>query len=116
LLLLGLAYVQEPVAALAEGARILNESGRLVVIDLLRHDRETFRVQTGQLRLGFEPEELEGLMGEAGLACDHCAPLPPEPGAKGPALLMAAGRRREPATAAAGKTRAERAIHKEKRR
>jgi ArsR family transcriptional regulator len=116
LLLLGLAYVPEPVAALTEGARILKASGRLVVVDLLRHDRESFRVQTGQLRLGFEPEELERLMGEAGLACDHCVPLPPEPGAKGPALLMAAGRRRGPATISAGKTRAERARHKEKRR
>jgi SAM-dependent methyltransferase len=93
LLLLGLAYVPEPGVALGEAARILKAGGRAVVVDLLRHDRESFRRQTGQLRLGFEPTELEGLMREAGLAVDHCEPLPPEPGVKGPALLLAAGSR-----------------------
>ncbi len=114
LLLLGLAYVHEPLAALREAARILRVQGRLVVVDLLRHDRESFRAQTGQVRLGFEPEELERLFDEAGLRCEHCAPLPPEPGAKGPALLMAGGCRREQAPASAARKRAPRAIHREK--
>jgi len=93
LLLLGLAYVQDPAAALAESARILKPGGRLALVDLLRHDREGFRRQTGQQRLGFDPEELRDLLTSAGFACDHCAPLAPEPGAKGPALLMAAAAR-----------------------
>ena len=96
LLLLGLAYVPEPAVVLAETARILKPDGRAVVVDLLRHDRESFRRETGQQRLGFEPAELTALIEEAGLAVDHCAPLAPEPGAKGPALLMAAAARGGP--------------------
>jgi SAM-dependent methyltransferase/predicted transcriptional regulator len=93
LLLLGLAYVRQPAAAVAEAARILKPGGRLSVVDLLRHDREDFRRQTGQQRLGFDPDELRSLITEAGLVCDHCAPLAPEPGAKGPALLLASASR-----------------------
>jgi SAM-dependent methyltransferase len=108
LLLLGLAYVEEPAAALRESGRILRPNGRLAVVDLLRHDREDFRRQTGQRRLGFEPEDLAVLMRDAGVVPDHCAPLPPEPGAKGPALLLAAGGRAAGGAGSVKKARAAR--------
>ena len=110
LLLLGLAYVQDPAVALAEAGRILRPGGRLTVVDLLRHDRESFRRQTGQQRLGFDAEEMRGLVVAAGFAVDHCAPLAPEPEAKGPALLMAAAARRDQRRASRKRSRAPRAI------
>lgn len=93
LLLLALCYVDEPGRVVEEAARILRPGGRVVVVDLLLHDREDFRRQMGQVRLGFEPEVLAALLGEAGLAGARCRALPPEPQAKGPALLLAVASR-----------------------
>jgi hypothetical protein len=42
----------------------------------------------GQARDGFAPEEIEDLCRQAGLAAAP-RPLPPEPGARGPALFVA---------------------------
>lgn len=89
LLLLALTYVAEPRRAVEEAARILRPGGRIVVVDLLRHDREDFRRQMGQASLGFEPEALTGLLQESGLSRATSRALSPEPQAKGPALLLA---------------------------
>jgi ArsR family transcriptional regulator len=104
LLLLTLTYVEEPAAALAEAARILRPDGRLVVVDLLRHDREDFRREMGQVRLGFEEDELGSLMRESGFGDVRLRPLPPDTEAKGPALLLATGSK-NPRTAFTGEKR-----------
>ncbi len=89
LMLLVLSYLPAPGDALAEMARILRPGGRGVVVDLLRHDREDFRQEMGQLSAGFEPGRLTEMINRAGLEEVSCSTLAPQPGAKGPALLMA---------------------------
>jgi SAM-dependent methyltransferase len=89
LLVLALTHVEAPATALAEMARILKPGGRAVVVDLLRHDRDEFRREMGQLRNGFEVGELAALCADSGFVAVDCAPLAPEAEAKGPALLLA---------------------------
>ena len=88
LLVLALSYVPEPTAVLAEAARILRPGGVLVVADLVRHVDEPFRRRMGQASRGFDPPALAALLARAGLEAPRCQPLPPQPGARGPALLV----------------------------
>lgn len=92
LMLLVLTYLPHPVRVLEEACRILRTEhggGRLVLIDLLRHDREDFRRQMGQAHLGFGEKQLKTMLEDAGFSRAHVRPLEPEPEATGPALLLA---------------------------
>ena len=90
---LALTYVADPSRALGEMVRILRPGGKAVVVDLLSHDRDDFRIEMGQRHLGFEAAELESLAEDAGLVSVASRPLAAEPGAQGPALVMLTGRR-----------------------
>ncbi len=97
LMLLALTQVDEPALAVAEMARIVKPGGRAVIVDLLRHDREDFRRQMGQKRAGFEPRRSRPVSSpRRGFDAVRCSPLPPEPEARGPALLLASGTRAAP--------------------
>ncbi len=96
LAVLVLAYVAEVAPVLAEAARILKPGGRLVLVDLARHDDQPFARRLGQARLGFAPADLTRALAAAGLTGATVRPLPPEPGAKGPALLLATAHRPGP--------------------
>lgn len=93
MLVLVLSYVPEPDAVLQEASRILKPGGRAVVVDLLHHDRDDFRRRMGQVSAGFETKALEQSLQRAGFTDTRCEPLPPEPKAKGPALLLATATR-----------------------
>jgi len=88
-----LHYVAEPGEALAEAARALKPGGRLLVVDMMPHDREEYRQAMGHLWQGFDAGALARWMADAGLGGFRYVPLPPDPAAKGPTLFAASGRR-----------------------
>ena len=62
-----LHHASRPERALAEAVRVCVSQGRVVVLDMLRHDQEWTREKMGDLWLGFDPVSLRGWMQDLGL-------------------------------------------------
>lgn len=91
-LMLVLHHLADPAAVLAEAARALAPGGRLLVVDMLAHDRVRFREEMGHQWLGFEPERIERWLAAAGFEAPRLVPLAADPEARGPGLFAATAR------------------------
>jgi ArsR family transcriptional regulator len=92
--MLVLHHVPEPARALTEVARTLKPGGRLILVDMLPHDRENYRQQMGHVWLGFAEEHTGRMLSESGFEHTRVVPLPADPKAKGPALFVATGEKK----------------------
>jgi len=92
-LMLVLHHVPDPAAVLADVARVLKPGGRVLIADMLAHDREEYRQQMGHVWLGFADDQLRRLLAAAGLQHTRIVPLPADAEAKGPALFVAGARK-----------------------
>ena len=61
-----LHHAQDPSRALSEAFRVTAAGGRLLVLDLRRHEQDWVRGKLGDRRLGFDDDELKQLMAGAG--------------------------------------------------
>jgi ArsR family transcriptional regulator len=93
LLFLVLHYATDPVKVIAEAVRVLKPGGRLLVLDMMPHDRQDLRQTMGHLWQGFDGATLSEWMRSAGLDGFRYNPLPPDPDAKGPTLFAASAKR-----------------------
>lgn len=85
-----LHFVAEPAAVLAEIRRTLRSTGgRLLLVDMLPHDRAEYRQTMGHVWLGFEAGQLERWGRDAGFTRIRHHALPTAPQSKGPTLFTA---------------------------
>lgn len=91
-LILVLHHVPDPPAALAEAARVVEPGGKLLIVDMLPHDREEYRQEMGHVWLGFSNTQMNDWLTEVGFEriCIHT--LQADPQAKGPTLFSATAR------------------------
>jgi len=93
LLFLVLHYVTDPARVVAEAARILKPGGRLLVLDMMPHDRQDLSQSLGHLWQGFASGTVGEWMRAAGMVGVRHNSLAPDPEAKGPLLFAASGTR-----------------------
>lgn len=87
-----LHHAAEPVTVLAEIRRVLVAGGRLLLVDLARHEREWAREQLADQWLGFDEEELVGWLRLAGMDGIYCERLIGAAGQE-PVLLVSAAKK-----------------------
>ncbi|MEM7586990.1 MAG: metalloregulator ArsR/SmtB family transcription factor [Acidobacteriota bacterium] len=89
ILFLALHHTPDPNQVLSEARRVTRPGGRLLIVDMLPHDREDYRRQMGHVWLGFSQDHILRLLQAAGF--DHATfhVLPADSSAKGPTLFAA---------------------------
>lgn len=93
-LVLVLPYVAEPGRVVAEAARALKPGGRLLIVDLMPHDRDEYRQTMGHQWQGFTEPQLLGWLDEAGMVNGRYRAAAPDPAARGPMLFTASAAKR----------------------
>lgn len=93
ILSLVLHYAADPIRVLTEAQRVLRPGGRLLVVDMLPHERAEYRQRMGHVWLGFAEEQVSRWLAEAGFSGIRVRRLPPDPAVKGPLLFAATARK-----------------------
>ena len=84
-----LHYIADPLPVLTGIRRALAPDGRLLILDMMAHDRADLRDSMGHAWQGFKRDQLTAWAGGAGFSNCRFMPLPPQPSANGPSLFVA---------------------------
>ncbi len=89
-----LHHVIDPVTALHQLVQTVKpKTGRLLIVDMIEHDREEYHRRMGHQHLGFNPEIMTQWLQAAGLTDIRTRILTSSRGGKGPELFAIAGTR-----------------------
>ncbi|MEZ5419651.1 MAG: metalloregulator ArsR/SmtB family transcription factor [Vicinamibacterales bacterium] len=88
-----LHHVPDPARVVAEATRVLAPGGRLMIVDMLPHDRGEYQQQMGHVWLGFAEPQIRRWLEAAGLTDVRFTALSTDAAAKGPALFRAVATR-----------------------
>jgi len=89
ILMLVLQHVVDPGVVFSEVARVLRVGGRVLVVDMVPHEREDLQDRLEHVWQGFSGPQLESWLSEAGFGGFRWVELPADPEAKGPSLFAA---------------------------
>lgn len=84
-----LHHIEDPSRVLAAVSKTLKPDGKLIVVDMVAHDRVVYRRTMAHIHLGFPEEEFRTLAADGGMKVDRYVVLPPDQAASGPVLFMA---------------------------
>jgi ArsR family transcriptional regulator len=93
ILALVLHNVADPAAALREAARVLRRGGKLLVLDVMPHNRDDLRQRLGHVWQGFAADQMTNWMQQAHCSRPRYIALPPDLTAEVPALFVATATR-----------------------
>jgi ArsR family transcriptional regulator len=86
-------FITDPAKVMHEIRRVMKPNGRLLIVDLMSHDRVEYVVQLGHVWQGFDGEQVKEWLIDAGFKSPKFRALPADPDAHGPSLFVASARK-----------------------
>lgn len=88
-LILVMHHVKNPAAAVGEVARCLAPGGTVLIVDMVAHDRETYRYTMGHQHLGFSEKTVQSWCSSTDLHFRYYQRLRTDTAGKGPGIFAA---------------------------
>lgn len=86
-------FITDPAKAMGEIRRVVKPGARLLIVDLMSHDRVDYVLQLGHVWQGFDGEQVKDWLIDAGFVAPKYRVLPADPDAMGPGLFVASARK-----------------------
>ena len=85
-------FITDPARAMQEIRRVLKPGGRLLLVDLMPHDREEYVAELGHVWQGFAEDQIAGWLDAAGFSNARYRPMAHDPTDRTPGLFVCTAR------------------------